>query len=139
EHAVAGSVYWKFVPKGDIGLTYRYDQTNFTEATDRDYHSHEGRLGLRGDLTAKLSSTLYVGYLWRIAEHSDQVGWNGATFGGDLTYRPTERATLTLSVSRLPQESTFLTDPFYITTYATLLGQYQVLPNLNNRGPGGGR
>jgi Putative beta-barrel porin 2 len=138
EHAVAGSVYWKFVPKGDIGLTYRYDQTNFTEATDRDYHSHEGRLGLRGDLTAKLSSTLYVGYLWRIAEHSDQVGWNGATFGGDLTYRPTERTTITLKAERKPQESTFLTDPFYVTTDATLLAQYQLLPKLSIGGSIGG-
>jgi putative beta-barrel porin BBP2 len=138
EHAVAGSVYWKFVPKGDIGLTYRYDQTNFTEATDRDYHSHEGRLGLRGDLTAKLSSTLYVGYLWRIAEHSDQVGWNGATFGGDLTYRPTERTTITLSADRRPQESTFLTDPFYVTTNATLLAQHQLLPKLSIGGRIGG-
>jgi hypothetical protein len=131
EHVVGGTVYWKFVPKADVGLTYRYDQTNFTEATDRDYHSHELRVGLRGDVTAKISSTLYVGYLWRIAEHSDQVGWDGFTFGGDLTYRPTERATITLSASRIPQESTFLTDPFYITTNATLLGRYQILPKLS--------
>jgi Putative beta-barrel porin 2 len=138
EHAVAGSVYWKFVPKADVGLTYRYDQTNFTESTDRDYHSHEVRLGLRGDLTAKLSSTLYVGYLWRIAEHSDEVGWNGITFGGDLTYRPTERTTITLTTERRPQESTFLTDPFYITTNATLLAQHQLLPKLSIGGRIGG-
>src|SRR5215813_5054530 len=57
EHAIAGSVYWKFVPKADVGLTYRYDQTDFTVSDDRNYDSYEVRLGLRGDLTAKLSST----------------------------------------------------------------------------------
>jgi hypothetical protein len=131
EQVIGGSVHWKFVPKADVGLTYRYDQTNFTTSTDRDYHSHEMRVGLRGDLTAKVSSSLYVGYLWRIADHSDQIGWNGITFGGDTTYRPTERATITLSVARLPQESTFSNTPFYITSYATLLAQYQLLPKLN--------
>src|SRR5215471_8125348 len=45
EQVVAGSVYWKFVPKADVGLTYRYDRANFTTATDRDYHSHEMRVG----------------------------------------------------------------------------------------------
>src|SRR5262249_12395436 len=93
EQVIGGSVYWKFVPKADVGLTYRYDQANFTTATDRDYHSHEMRVGLRGDPTAKISSSLYVGYLWRIADHSDQIDWNGFTFGGDISYRPTERAT----------------------------------------------
>ncbi len=130
EHAIAGSVYWKFVPKADIGLTYRYDRADFTVSSDRDFESHEMRLGLRGDITAKLSSSLYVGYLWRVAEHSNQVDWNGFTFGGDVTYRPTERATITLAASRVPQESTFLRDPFYITTNASLLAQYQILPKL---------
>ena len=67
----------------------------------------------------------------RVPEHSDQPGFSGFRFGGDFTYRPTERATITLSASRVPQESTFLTDPFYITTNANLLAQYQILPKLS--------
>jgi hypothetical protein len=131
EHVIAGSVYWKFVPKADVGLSYRYGQTDFTTATDRDYHTHEVRLGLRGDPTAKLSSTFYVGYLWRIADHADQPGFDGITFGGDVTYRPTERTTITLATERRPQESTFDTTPFYVTTNATLIAQHQLLPKLS--------
>ena len=131
EHVIAGSVYWKFVPKADVGLSYRYDQTNFTVSTDRNYYSNEVRVGLRGDLTAKLSSTSYVGYLWRVGEESSQSSWNGVTFGGDLTYRPTERTTITLAADRKPQESTFDTNPFYITTDATMSAQHQLLPKLS--------
>jgi hypothetical protein len=131
EQVIAGSVYWKLVPKADIGLSYRYDRTDFTVSGDRDYDSHEVRVGLRGDLTAKLSSTLHVGYLWRVADHSDQLSWNGFTFGGEITYRPTERTTITLSTDRRPEESTFLTTPFYLTSNATLLAQHQLFPKLS--------
>ena len=138
EHAIGGSVYWKFVPKADVGLTYRYDQTNFTNSSARDYYSHEARVGLRGDLTAKLSSTLYVGYLWRIGDTLDQTSWNGLTFGGDITYKPTERTTITLTTGRHPEESTFLTTPFYVTSNGTLLVQHQLLPKLSIGGSIGG-
>jgi hypothetical protein len=89
------------------------------------------RLGLRGDLTAKLSSTFYGGYLWRVADHASQPGWNGFSFGGDVTYRPTERTTITLAAERRPQESTFLTTPFYVTSNATVTAQHQLLPKLS--------
>jgi hypothetical protein len=138
EHVIAPSVYWKFVPKADVGLSFRYDRTDFTNSGDRDYDSYEVRVGLRGDITAKLSSTFYVGYLWRVGNVSDQSSWNGFTFGGDITYRPTERATITLSTGRSPEESTFLTTPFYITSNATLLAQYQLLPKLSIGGRIGG-
>ena len=138
EHVIAGSVYWKFVPKADVGLSYRFDRADFTVSGDRDFDSHEVRVGLRGDLTAKLSSTLYVGYEWRVADHSDQLSWNGFTFGGDISYRPTERTTITLSTGRKPEESTFLTTPFYITSNATLAVQHQLLPKLSIGGRVGG-
>jgi Putative beta-barrel porin 2 len=131
EHLVRGSVYWKFVPKADVGLSFDYGRTLFTTSTDRNYTDYGVDLGLRGEVTAKLSSSFRVGYLWRVADHSDQPGWNGIAFGGDFTYRPTERTTITLLADRLPQESTFLTDPFYITTNATLTVQHQLLPKLN--------
>jgi hypothetical protein len=138
EHVIAPSVYWKFVPKADIGLSFRYDRTDFTESGDRDYDSYGVRVGLRGDLTAKLSSTFHVGYLWRVGTVSDQASWDGFTFGGDITYRPTERTTITLATDRSPQESTFLTTDFYITTNATLLAQHQLLPKLSIGGRIGG-
>src|SRR5262245_7567868 len=138
EHVIAPSVYWKFVPKADVGLGFRYDRADFTESDDRDYNSYEVRVGLRGELTAKLSSTLYVGYLWRVGTVSDQSSWNGFTLGGDITYRPTERTTITLSTGRRPEESTFLTTPFYITSNANVLVQHQLLPKLSIGGRIGG-
>jgi hypothetical protein len=131
EHLVRGSVYWKFVPKADVGLSFDYGRTLFTTSTDRNYTDYGVDLGLRGELTAKLSSSFRVGYLWRVADQSAEPGWNGFAFGGDFTYRPTERTTIVLAATRLPQESTFDTTPFYITTNGTLTVQHQLLPKLN--------
>src|SRR5262249_26835646 len=125
DHLIAASVFWKLVPKADLGLTYAYGWTDFTEATDRNFVRHQVLALLRGDITAKLSSTLRAGVEIRVPDNSSQEGFTGLIFGGDLAYRPTERTTITLSVDRSTQESTFVTTPFYVTTNATLLAQHQ--------------
>jgi hypothetical protein len=131
EHLIGGSVFWKFVPKADLGLTYTYGRTEFATSSDRDFTSHGVALGLRGDLTAKLSSSFRVGYVWGVPDHSDQNRFTGYTLGGDLTYKPTERTTIVLAADRNRQESTFATTPFYVTTNATLTAQHQILPKLS--------
>ncbi len=80
-----------------------------------------------------------MGYLIRTPDSSSQPGWSGLTFGGDTTYKPTERTTITLATQRVPQESTFGTDPFYVTTNASLSVTQQLLPKLSvNARLGGG-
>jgi len=87
-------------------------------------------MNLRGDITSKLSSTTRVGYLIRTPDSSSQVGFSGLFLAGDTTYRPTERTTITLATQRTPQESTFGTGAFYVTTNAILSLSQQLLPKL---------
>jgi hypothetical protein len=131
EHLFGASVFWKMLPKSDLYLTYKGGFDVFTEATDRNFVRNQVVVGVRGDLTAKLSSSLYAGVEIRVPDQSNLQGYTGPIFGGDLTYRPTERATITLLVDRSTQESTFVTEIFYITTNATLIAQYQLLPKLS--------
>jgi len=77
EHLIGASVFWKFVPKGDLFLNYSYGISNFTESSDRDFTSHNITVGLRGDITAKLSSGLYVGYTREEPVHGNQTSFNG--------------------------------------------------------------
>ena len=135
------SVFWHFVPKGALFLNYSYGWTTFASSSDggRNYTSHNVTVGLRGDITAKLSSSFYVGYTIETPENSNtQTRYNGLIFGGDTTYRPTERLTLTLSTQRARQESTFGTNAFYVTSNATLSAIYQILPKLTLTGRLGG-
>lgn len=130
EHFIGGSVYWKFVPKGDVFLSYAFGISRFTESSDRDFTSHNITVGLRGDITAKLSSAFRIGYTREDPDHSGQTSYNGLIFGGDTTYKPTERLTITLSTQRGRQESTFGTAVFYVTSNGTLSVLYQVLPKV---------
>jgi Putative beta-barrel porin 2 len=129
EHIVTGSVFWKFVPRADVGLNFGYGRTVFT-TSDRDYTRYQPTISLRGDITPRLSSSLRVGYEWRIPDNSNQESGNSFFAGGDLSYRPTERTSLTLSIDRSIQESTFENTTFYTTSAAQLIAQHQLLPKV---------
>jgi hypothetical protein len=131
EHLIGASVFWKFVPKGDLFLNYSYGWSSFTESSDRDFTSHNITVGLRGDITSKLSSTFRVGYTREDPVHGNQTSFNGLILGGDYVYKPLERLTFTLSTQRARQESTFGTVVFYVTNNATLSAVYQILPKVS--------
>jgi hypothetical protein len=133
EQLVGTSVFWYFVPKASLFLNYSYGWTTFATSSDgnRNYTSNNVTLGVRGDITPKLSSSLQAGYTIENVASGSQPGYNGLIASGDVTYRPTERSSLTLAVQRARQQSTFGTNQFYVTTNATLSGQYQILPKLN--------
>ncbi len=131
EHLIGASVFWKVVPKGDLFLNYSYGWSSFTDSSDRDFTSHSVTAGLRGDITSKLSSTFRVGYTWEEASRSNQGSFSGLILGGDWTYKPTERTTITLSTLRARQESTFGTVVFYVTNSGILAVSHQILPKLS--------
>jgi len=130
EHLIGASVFWKFVPKGDLFLNYSYGLSNFTESSDRDFTSHNITVGLRGDITSKLSSSFRIGYTREEPVHGNQTSFNGLILGGDYVYKPLERLTFTLSTLRARQESTFGTVVFYVTNTGTLSAVYQILPKV---------
>ncbi len=131
EYLAGASVFWKFLPKTDLSLNYYYGWTTFTHSSDRDYTQNSLVLALRGDLTAKLSSTFRVGYTQQSADHSGQVAFSGWTTGGETVYRPTERTTISLATLRAPQVSTDGLNNYYVTTSATLFARHQLLPKLS--------
>jgi hypothetical protein len=131
DHVVGASVFWKFVPKGDLFLNYSYGWSSFVDSSDRDFTSHSIMVGLRGDITAKLSSSFRVGYTRGEPVHGNQASFTGLALGGDYVYKPTERTTITLSTQRARQESTFGTTTFYVTDSGILAVTHQILPKLS--------
>ena len=130
EHLIGASVFWKFVPKGDVFFSYSFGRVVFDTATDRDYIAHLVTVGLRGEITSKLSSSLFVGYTRQDPDNGTRESFNGLVLGGDVVYKPLERLTFTLSTQRARQESTFGQTVFYVTTNGTLAAQYQILPKV---------
>ena len=124
EHLFGASVFWKIKPKADLRLNYNYGIKNFSLQTDRDVTRHQILLAVRGDLTAKLSSTFRIGVEKRNPDSSFQPGYLGVIMGGDWTFRPTDRTILTLVTDRSVQESNSGDVPFYVTTSGGLAAQH---------------
>jgi hypothetical protein len=123
-------VFWKFLPKTDVRLSYSYGQKDFDFATERDVTRHIVTVGLRGDITAKLSSTFRLGYERREPDRDDLTDFSGFVVGGDWTYRPTERTRIMLFTDRSVQESTFGNALFFVSTMGTLAVEHQFGPKL---------
>src|SRR5258705_4527624 len=130
EHLIGASVFWKFVPRGALFLNYSYGWSSFVDSTDRDFTSHNMSVGLRGEITSKLSSSFQVGYTREEPVHGNQTSFSGLFLGGDYTYRPTERITPSLSTLRARQEATFGPTPFYVTNTGTFSAHDRILPKM---------
>lgn len=123
EDYLAGpSVFWRFLPKTDLRLDYNYGRKEFKSDPTRDVTRHVVLVGLRGDLTAKLSSTFRIGYEDRQPTNDTPglKGYRGIVGGGDWTYRPTERLAITLVTDRSVQESIFANALYYVQTTGNL-------------------
>jgi hypothetical protein len=131
EYLGTGSVFWKVAPRAALALNANFDRKIFTVSPDRNVTDYGMTLSLQGDLTAKLSSTLRLGFLERVPDTSSQPGFFGVTMGGGLSFRPTTRTTIALVVDRSPQESTFNDVPFFTTLSAGLSVSQQVTPKIN--------
>lgn len=125
ERLMGGSVFWRLVHDADLRLAYSYGRIEFDSATTRDATRHLATLGLRGDLTAKLSSTFRVGFENREPERGALTHFTGFTTGGDWIYRPTGRTTFTLVTDRSLQESTAADNLFSVTSTAMLQAQHR--------------
>lgn len=126
EHLVGGSVFWKILPKTDLRMNYDYGRIDFETATSRDATRHVILVGVRGDLTAKLSSTFRTGF----ENRAGLKGFSGPVAGGETTYRPTERTRISLLTDRSLQESTFGNTPYFVVTSVALTAEHQFMPRL---------
>src|SRR5262245_10670472 len=115
QHMGGATVWGKFLPKADVGLTGQYGSQTFHNDPSRNTHMTIGALALRGDLTSKLSSTFRIG-----VEHQEATNvapsFTGLIMGGGFLYQITERTQLSATLDRGPQASIFANAQYYIST-----------------------
>lgn len=130
EHSAGGSVFWKFLPKSDMYFSYSYEKKDFSEAV-RDVTRNVVVAGLRGELTAKLSSSFRIGYENRESDRNDVKGHHGFILGGDWNFKATERTAISLITDRSVQESVFGNALFFISSIGTVRVEHQFVPKLS--------
>lgn len=123
------SLFWRVFARGDVRFDAGYRRAMFWNDETRDVGIFDATVGLRGDITERISSSFRIGVQVRDAERGRE-GFTGLVFGGDVVYRPFSATTVTLSALRAPIESTFVDDPFYVTTAGYLSVRQEVLRRL---------
>ena len=126
EYLAGASVFWRVLPKADLSLNYYYGQ-KFWDSTFafRDVTRNLILVGVRGDVTPKLSSTFRFGFENREPKGTGLPSYRGLVASGDWSYRPTERLMLTLVTDRSVQESTFGHQVFYVATTGTITATHK--------------
>jgi hypothetical protein len=120
EHLFALTGFYKVQPKTDLLVGFAYGFTDFNNDSNRNINRYIGYVGVRGDLTPRLSSSLRVGYESRQPDNSNLTPYNGLVARGDITYLPTQQTKLTLYLERSTQESDFQTNFWYLYNIASL-------------------
>lgn len=128
EHRFGGGVFWRFSPRADVGLNYTYSFAKFDHDPDRDFDRHAVTVGLTGELTAKLTSSLRFGWARRDDDRNQE--FNEFVMGGNLTWRATERTSVSLDIDRSDQDSDFANNDFYTSTSGTVSVSHQFTPKL---------
>ncbi len=130
EHTVGVTGFYRVQPKTDVLANFSYGVKEFDRASNRDVSRYIGAVGVRGEITSRLVSTLRIGYEVRDPDRGRIGAYSGVVVGGDLAYTPTERTRITLVVDRSVQESVFATNVAYLSNLVTLSVEHFLTPKL---------
>jgi hypothetical protein len=121
DHTVAGTLFYRLFPKtsilGEVDYNLvRYDLSSVAQVRDSD--AWRFKVGVKGDLTAKTSAIIKVGWEWRDYDNPGTRDWNGLIAEGEITWKYRDPSQVRLFGGRANVESTFEGNNYYVTSYA---------------------
>jgi hypothetical protein len=126
------TLFWKALPKADIGLGYQYGTKTFSSASSSRNATIQILSGqLRGDITPRLSSNFRIGILHRSEVQGVAPNFTGLTTGGGWVFRLSDRTSFTLDTDRGVQESVFANAQYLIASSATLGVRQEFTPKIS--------
>ena len=130
EHMIGLTGFYRIQPKTDLLLNFSYGTKDFDRADNRDVKRYITGVGVRGEITSRLSSTFRVGYEVRDPDRGRVGSYSGVVASGDLVYLPTERTRIVLITERSVQESVFATNVAFLSNLVTLAAEHYLTPKL---------
>jgi len=119
EHRGILTGFYQAAPKTKALLEYTYNRIIYRDNDDRDGYYNEIRAGFIGEVTAKLTGTVKVGYQERrYREDSVWDDYRGITGYALLDYIFSPQQELRLAWERTVQESTFAGNSYYLLNRA---------------------
>lgn len=123
DHTFGGTIFYRILPKTSILGEYRYQIIRYdldAIAADRDSDSHFFLVGVKGDLTAKTSAGVKVGYQTKDYESSAREDFDGLVVEGEIIWKYRDPSQLRVFGGRANIESTFQGNNFYVANYGGL-------------------
>jgi hypothetical protein len=121
DHTLSGTLFYRVFPKTSVLGEVQYNIIRYDVpiiAADRDSDAWRFLVGVKGDLTAKTTVLVKVGWEWRDYENSRREDWNGLVAEGNIIWKYREPSEVRLFGGRSNVESLNEGLNYYITNYA---------------------
>ena len=131
EHIFTLTAYYQLFPKTSIFGEYNFGSIEYdvtTTNSDSDYN--QGRLGLKGELTSKLTGIVKAGYKSSDYDQAAKDDFEGITTYLNLIYELWERSTVKLYGERGAVESSYRTNSYFAMNKIGLKLDYELSDKL---------
>jgi polysaccharide biosynthesis protein VpsM len=120
DHTIGGTFFYRVFPKTSVLGEVQYNIVRYDEpavAADRDSDSWRFLVGLKGDITAKTTILLKIGWEWKDYDNAAREDWDGVIAEGNVIWKYREPSDVRIFGGRANVESLFEGTNYYVTTY----------------------
>ena len=118
------------MPKTKVYLAYHRGITHYSAGRNANHKDHYVDLGVEGELAPKVKGQVQAGLINRFYDKAFAAGQNQSnnsyTIATKVSWKPLERCTVNVGLSRAIQESTFGANRFYENNLASLGLQHKL-------------
>jgi polysaccharide biosynthesis protein VpsM len=118
DHTIAGTFFYRVLPKTSVLGEVNYNIVRYDEpavAADRDSNAWRFLVGVKGDLTAKTSVLLRIGWEWR--DYDNRQDWDGLVAEGSIIWKYREPSQVRIFGGRANVESLFEGTNYYVSSF----------------------
>jgi hypothetical protein len=120
DHTIGGTVFYRVFPKTSVLGEVQYNIVRYDEpavAADRDSDSWRFLVGVKGDITAKTTILLKIGWEWKDYDNAAREDWDGVIAEGNVIWKYREPSEVRIFGGRANVESLFEGTNYYVSTY----------------------
>ncbi len=107
-------------------VEYGYKNIDYSGTPERNATANQFALGLRGNLTERVTYQIWGGAQYRIYDLDSLPDFNGFIMRGAFQYAISDTSHVALKLDRTPQESTFDNQSFYVRNRAEIDWRQQI-------------
>jgi hypothetical protein len=120
DHTIGGTFFYRVFPKTSVLGELQYNIVRYDEpavAADRDSDSWRFLVGVKGDITAKTTILLKIGWEWKDYDNQAREDWDGVIAEANVIWKYREPSEVRLFGGRANVESLFEGTNYYVSTY----------------------